>query len=86
MSWCLSIIDLGQKYPWTEVSVDRSIRGLCTMTLFHLYKIQIAQLLLEKDKTASVPFCRRFMSICDADAGVLYRLVMYDEAKFHLSG
>jgi len=26
------------------------------------------------------------MGICDADAGVLYRLVMCDETKLHLSG
>jgi hypothetical protein len=39
----------------------------------------------KKDKTASMPFCRWSMGICDAGAGVLYRLVVWDEAKLHLS-
>jgi hypothetical protein len=49
------------------------------------YKIRISERLLANSSIDIVTFCRPLMDILDADAGLLHRLILSDEAQFQPS-
>lgn len=53
---------------------------------FHPYKIQMVNCVRDADKPARLAFCRQFLAILNADPGMLNKLILSDEAHFHLSG
>ena len=65
---------------------DRSYRRMLKELHFHPYKIQVVQALLPRDAGIRVDFCERFGRMIDEDPDILNRLMISDEAHFHLSG
>ncbi|KAJ4438681.1 hypothetical protein ANN_14628 [Periplaneta americana] len=53
---------------------------------FHPHKIKIVNQLCDTDKPARLAFCREFSEMLNADPDILNKLIMSNEACFHLSG
>lgn len=53
---------------------------------FHPYKIQIVHHITHADTNARLDFCRQFITVLNENPNVLSKLIMSDEAHFHLSG
>lgn len=64
----------------------RSLRQILHDLKFHPYKIQILQRLTPIDKVNRLNFCRQYLEILNNNEAILDKLVMSDEAHFHLSG
>ncbi|KAJ4432654.1 hypothetical protein ANN_21277 [Periplaneta americana] len=75
---------------WTQseklnLSLTSMCRSLQEDLRFHPYKIQIVNYLYDTDKPVRLAFYREFSEMLNADSDIQNKLIMSDEAHFHLS-
>jgi hypothetical protein len=69
-----------------NISLGSLFRILHEDLKLHPYKIQIVQELRANDAPTRLQFCKTMLDILNDDPTVLKRLVLFDEAHFHLLG
>lgn len=64
----------------------RSVQRMVHAMHFHPYKIQIVQKILPQDKLARLQFSNTMLRMLQDEPDLINKLLMSDEAHFHLSG
>jgi hypothetical protein len=70
-------------YP--AVRINKGLFGSTHLSLYQ-YKLQAVHALSNRDKEMRLLFCRQFMGILTENPVLPYKLLMRDEAHFHLHG
>ena len=66
---------------------DRRVQHiLCSDLSLHPYKLQVVHALSNWDREMRLQFCHQFVRILTENRDVLNKLLMSDEAHFHLHG
>ena len=66
---------------------DRSLQRILRMDLsLHPYKVQVVHALSNRDREMGLQFCRQFVEILTENPDLPNKLLMSDEAHFHLHG
>jgi len=66
---------------------DRSVRCILRSDLsLHPYKLQVVYALSNRDREMRLQFCRQFVGISTENPDLPIKLLMSDEAHFHLHG